>query len=155
MSEGKEKQDFIRKHQPLTPDKLKEEYKKKEEAKRQYTTNAVELEKELEAFNKITEPLVNPVTGRAICWVRRPTQSEWEGMLSPELMQYREHPEDMPVELQQKYGDMTFELMAIVIENPKHDSKWWKEHATIEFIQLFNSHLSNIFAQLNKDTANF
>jgi hypothetical protein len=152
MSEGK---DFIRKHKPLTPKELRDEYTRKEQAKKDFATDAVELEKELECFNKITEPLVNPATGKAICWIRRPTQAEWENMLPQELVQYRDCPESIPPELQQKWGDMTFELMALIIEKPKHDSKWWKAHSTINFIELFNVHLSNIFTQLAKDTTNF
>lgn len=150
-----EEEKFIKKHQSLTPEKLKEEYRLKEEAKKQYSTDAVELEKELDNFKKIVEPLLNPVTDKAMCWIRRPTQAEWEGMLPPELIQYRNNPETIPPELGQKYSDMTFELMAIVIEKPKHDAKWWKAHSNLDFIQLFNAHLSSIFEKLSKDTANF
>lgn len=155
MSEGKDKQDFIRKHQPLTTEKLKQEILTKEEAKKVFSTNAVELEKELDNFNKITEPLVNPITNKAMCWVRRPTLTEYENILPTELLQYKNDPDKMPQELLEKYNDLTFNLMATVIENPKHDSKWWKAHATMEFIELFNSHLANLFQKLEKDTANF
>lgn len=150
-----EEKKFINKHTPLTPEKLKEEYKQKEEAKKQYSTDAVELEKELDNFKNIVEPLLNPVTGKAMCWIRRPTQAEWEGMLPPELVQYRNSPEKIPPELGQKYSDITFELMAKVITKPKHDANWWKEHSNLDFIQLFNTHLSTIFEKLSKDTANF
>lgn len=146
---------FIERHQPLTPDQIKSKIKEKEEAKKQYTTDAALLEKELDAFNLITDPLINPSTGKAMCWVRRPTQEEWEAMIPKDILQYRNNPQGIPPEVAAKYQDMTFELMEKVITNPSHNAKWWKAHANLLFIQLFQMHLNQVMNELGVQTENF
>ena len=32
-------------------------------------------------------------------------------------------------------------MMAKLITRPKHDADWWKEHATVELVGLFNKHI--------------
>jgi hypothetical protein len=153
MAEGNK--DFIRKYKSLTPKEIEQKFKEKESAKKEMTTNAAELEQEIDNFNKIVDPLENPVTGKVMCWIRRPTQDEWENMIPAEIAQYRNKPEEMPPELSQKYNNMTFELMSQIIETPKHDSKWWKSHSNLVFIQLFNLHLQKVFEELGLSTTNF
>jgi hypothetical protein len=152
MSEGK---DFIQKHKPLTPDQLREKMQEQQKSKERYVQDSAELEKEIDNFNKITDPLVDPVTDKALCWVRRPTQEEWESLVPVELLKYRDDPSGIPPEVSKKYSDLTFELMAKIIEKPKHDSKWWKQHANLLFIQLFQYHLQKVFSELGLATTNF
>lgn len=153
MSEGNDK--FIKKHQPLTPEQLKEKMLEQKKSKEKYTQDSAQLEKEIDNFNKITDPLVDPTTDKPLCWVRRPTQEEWESLVPVELMQYRDDPAGIPPEVSKKYSDLTFDLMAKIIETPKHDAKWWKQHANLVFIQLFQLHLQQVFNELGLTTANF
>ena len=148
-------ENLIKKHKPLTPDEIKATMKAHEDAKKQYSEDASTLEAELEAFNQLKDPVVNPITGRAMFWVRRPTQAEWEGMVPKELAIYSKNPDDIPEDLAQKYNNMTFELMASVIVNPVHDAQWWKEHANLVTIKVFQAHLSGIFKELGLMTTNF
>lgn len=146
---------FLKKHKPLTTEEIKKQFDDKEKAKKQYTTDSAALESEIDNFNKMSDPLVNPATGKALCWIRRPTQIEWESMLPPELLQYRNNPNGIPPEVSAKYQDMTFDLMAKIIETPKHDAKWWKEHSNLMFIQLFQMHLNQLMQELGMLTENF
>jgi len=148
-------EELIRKHKPLTPAEIKTKMKEHEDAKKQFSTDNATLDAELEAFNQITDPLVNPVSGKAMCWIRRPTQAEWEEMVPKELAVYANNPEDIPEDLAKKYNDMTFELMAKIIVNPKHDASWWKQHSNLVMIQLFQAHLSGVFKELGLLTTNF
>ena len=146
---------FIKKHKPLTPDEIKKKMLESQEAKKKYSTNAAELEKEIDNFNKIVDPLLDPVTGKALCWIRRPTQSEWETLVPAELLEYRDNPEGVPAEVSKKYSDLTFKMMAGIIEIPKHDADWWKQHSNLIFIQLFQMHLQSVLNELGLTTANF
>lgn len=149
-----ENKDLIKKFKPLTPEDIRAKIKEKEESKKQYSTDSATLERELELFNKTKDPLVNPATGNAMCWIRRPTQAEWESMVPANISVYSKNPEDMTPEETQKVNDALFDLMAKIII-PEHDAKYWKEHCNLVFIQLFNMHLNGIFKELGIMTTNF
>jgi hypothetical protein len=150
-----ENESFLKKHKPLTPEEVKRQFAEKEAAKKQYVTDAAILEKEIDSFNKLSDPLVNPTTGKALCWIRRPTQGEWESMLPTEILKYRNDPNGIPTEVSSKYQDLTFDLMERIIETPKHDAKWWKEHANLLFMQLFQMHLNQLMNELGMMAENF
>jgi hypothetical protein len=150
-----ENQNLIKKYKPLTPEEVRAKIKEKEEAKTQYSVDSATLERELESFNEIIDPLINPVTGKAMCWVRRPTQAEWEGMVPANSTVYSKNPDEMTPEETQIANNALFDLMANVIANPKHDAKYWKEHSNLMFIQLFNMHLNGVFKELGVMTTNF
>lgn len=150
-----ENKDLIKKFKPLTPEDVRAKIKEKEEAKKQYSVDSATLERELEEFNNTIDPLVNPVTDKVMCWVRRPTQTEWESMIPANSSVYNKNPEEMTPEETQKSNDALFDLMANVISNPKHDAKYWKDHSTLMFIQLFNMHLNGVFKELGVQTTNF
>ncbi len=146
---------FLKKHKPLTPDEVKKQFDDKEKAKKQYTTDSAALEQEIDNFNKLSDPMVNPATGKALCWIRRPTQTEWESMIPTEVLQYRNDPKGIPPEVSAKYQDLTFDLMAKIIVTPKHDAKWWKEHSNLVFLQLFQMHLNQLMQELGILAENF
>lgn len=147
--------ELVKNFKPLSPEELRATIKAQEEAKKQYSIDTMELEKELESFNSVSDPLVNPTTGKAMCWIRRPSQSEWEAMVPQEALPYVGHPESMPPEIAKKNNDLLFEMMEKIIVNPKHDAAYWKSHSNLQFIQLFNMQLNNTFKELGISTTNF
>jgi hypothetical protein len=147
--------ELVKKFKPLNSEELKVQIQVQEEAKKQYSLDTMELEKELEEFNSVSDPMINPITGKAMCWIRRPSQAEWEAMVPADVAPYADHPESMPPEVVKKNNDMLFEMMANIITKPKHDAAYWKSHANLQFIQLFNAHLSNTFKELGISTTNF
>jgi len=155
MNMGEKNVELVRKFKPLSSEDLKATIKAQEEAKKQYSIDTMELEKELEAFNKVSDPLVNPATGKAMCWIRRPSQAEWEAMVPQDVVPYMGHPESMPPEIAKKNNDLIFTMMEKIIVNPKHDAAYWKSHANLQFIQLFSMHLDNTFKELGIFTTNF
>lgn len=154
MSE-KSESSFIGKHKPLTKDDMKEKFKQMEKSKECYTKDVAELESNLKNFNDIADPLVDPATDKPLCWVRRPSQGEWETLIPPELFEYRNKPESIPPEVMTKYNDMTFDLMSKIIIKPEHDSPWWKQHSNTVFIRLFQMHLQMVFIELGMQAENF
>ena len=149
------KDEFIRKHKPLTKKEVEEKFKLQEEAKKTMTTDAVVLEKNLMDFNKITDPLVDPATDKVLCWIRRPTQQEWEEMLPTELLEYKNKLEEIPTDIWTKYKDFQFEMMAKLIVNPEHTAHEWKERSNLVFQQLFQMHLAGILELLGITAENF
>jgi hypothetical protein len=149
------KEEFIRKHKPLTKKEIEEKFKLQEEAKKSMTTDAVVLEKNLMDFNKISDPLIDPATGKVLCWIRRPTQQEWEEMLPTELLEYKNKLEEIPTDIWTKYKDLQFEMMAKLIVNPEHTAQEWKERSNLVFQQLFQIHLAGILELLGITAENF
>src|SRR3990170_4498145 len=148
----KKLRELITKHKPLTKKEVVQTFRDQAEMKSKMTTNAAELEANLVNFNKIVDPLVNPVepdpNKAVLCWIRRPTASEFDKMIPIELLEYKNKPDEVPDEIMKKYQDFQFDMMANLIENPKHEAQWWKEHANLVFQSLFQKHLTGILEDL-------
>jgi hypothetical protein len=144
---------LIKKHS-RTPEQIAEEMKKLEAAKQGMTQNVTELEANLREFNEILDPIVNPNTGKPMCWIRRPSQTEWETMIPAELMKYRDD-KDVPPEISKKYSDHQFEMMAKLIAKPQHDAQYWKDNSNILFQELFQIHLTEVYRKLGIMVENF
>jgi hypothetical protein len=54
-----------------------------------------------------------------------------------------------------KYSDHQFDIMALLIEKPKHDAKWWKENSNLIFQELFQIHLTEVYRKLGLMVENF
>lgn len=155
MSDGKKKlQSFVREH-AKTPEEIKAEIKAMEEAKKQYTQDVSKLEANLKAFNNTLDPLIDPATNEPLCWVRRPTQEEWEAMIPAELFEY-ENIEDVPKDVISKIKNRQFEMMAELIAIPKHDAEWWKKNSSnLVFQELFQMHIVEVYRKLGVLVGNF
>ena len=79
-----------------TPEQLAEDIAKMEEAKQKLTTSAADLEANLRHFHEILDPICDPINGDALCWIRRPSQTEWEAMVPVELLAYKSDDEVPP-----------------------------------------------------------
>lgn len=139
----------------MTKADVEEAFKRQEEAKKKYETKAEQLEKNLEKFNEILDPIVNPATDEALCWVRRPTQTELEDMIPDELMKYKNDPKGVPAEVITESEDMLFSMMAQLIKIPDHDATWWKSHSNLVFQRLFQLHIQQVLHDLGIMVENF
>lgn len=157
MNNDKDKRlrELIEKHKPMTKKDITDTFKQQAQIKAKMSTDATVLEQNLIKFNKIRDPLVDPESGDPLCWIRRPTSAELESMIPTELMEYRNTPNDVPPEVMKKYQDFQFEMMADLIENPKHDAKWWKENSNMVFQSLFQKHLTGVLEDLGISAENF
>lgn len=145
---------FVKEH-AKTPEQIKAEIKTMEEAKKQYTRDVTILEGNLRKFNETLDPLIDPATNEPLCWVRRPSQDEWDEMIPDELRQYP-NPEDVPVELASKYKNHQFDMMAKLIDIPKHDAAWWRQNGSnLVFQELFQLHLVEVYKKLGIMVGNF
>jgi len=154
MSESKKARDFLFKHPPKTPEEIAKELKQMEEAKGKYTKDVAILEQNIKKFNSVLDPLIDPISGDVLCWVRRPTQAEWDKMIPEEFLQYK-FEEEVPPEVSRKYANLQFEMMAKLIENPKHDAEWWKANSNLILQQLFQAHLTDVYRKLGLLVENF
>lgn len=152
MVTEKEKE-FLKKYSK-SPEQMAEEVKKLEIIKEKMTQNTVELEANLRSFNDTLDPILNPNDGKPLCWIRRPSQSEWEAMIPSELMKYREEKE-IPPEIARKFTDHQFTMMAKLIANPQHDGQWWKDNTNLLFQELFQIHLMDVYRKLGIMVENF
>lgn len=155
MSEEDKTKKLIRKHKPLTKAEIVARFKAMKELRKEMATDAATLEKNIVEFNETTDPLVNPETGKCLCWVRRPTTKELEDVVPSELMEYRNTPDEVPAEVMKKYEDFQFKMMAQLITNPKKSAEWWKENANLVFQHLFQLHLNSVMQALGITAENF
>lgn len=146
---------LIEKHRPLSKKEVVKGFKEMADMKKSITTDAAVLEQNLKKFNKTADPLVDPETGLALCWIRRPTNDELEALIPAELLEYRNDPESVPPATMEKYRDFQFDMMAELITNPEHDSKWWKANSNQVFQRLFQIHLSGVLEDLGISAENF
>ena len=149
------KDEFIRKHKPLTKKEVVEKFHEMRKVKKEMTTDAAILEQNLLEFNRITDPLIDPETEKVLCWIRRPTMEELEKFIPAELLEYRNTPEEIPKSTMEKYKDFQFEMMANLIENPKKSADWWKKNSNLIFQQLFQLHLRSVMEDLGITAENF
>lgn len=125
-----------------------------EDAKSKYTKDVQVLEQNIKKFNEMLDPLVDPISGDVLCWVRRPTQKEWEDLIPQELLEYT-NIEDVPQDVAKKYRDYQFDMMAQLISHPKKDAAWWKANSTLVFQELFQAHLADVYRKLGVMAENF
>jgi len=150
------KPELLARHKKLTKKDVEAHVKASKERKDKLTQDAAILEQNLVKFNLITDPLVDPETDTVLCWIRRPTQEEWEEMVPADLLEYRgKAMEEIPEDIWSEHKDFQFAMMAKLITNPKHDKDWWKAHSNLVFQQLFNLHLSAVLELLGISAENF
>jgi hypothetical protein len=153
MAQKESPQSFVKRH-AKTPEQIAEEIVRMETAKKDMTQDSAALEANLREFNDIIDPILNPNSGKPMCWVRRPSQKEWEEMIPAELMKYRDAGK-IPEEIAKKYADQQFQMMAKLIAKPTHDAIWWKANSNILFQEMFQVHLMDMYRKLGLDIENF
>ena len=152
---GKNNETIIRRHKPLTKADVTKKFQEMKKIKQELTQDATVLEKNLENFNKIVDPLVDPETDKVLCWIRRPTTEELESLVPAELLEYRGRPNEVPSDVMNKHKDFQFAMMASLIGNPKRSANWWKKRANQVFQRLFQLHLQGVMEDLGIMAENF
>ena len=153
MAEAESKKRFVERYK-RTPEQLAEDIKKMEEAKKQMTQNAEQLDANLKHFHDILDPILDPNTGQPLCWVRRPSNKEWEDLTPTEMATYKT-PEEVPKEMAEKYKDHQFNMMAKLIAKPQHDANWWKENTDLISQEMFQIYLIDVYRKLGIMVENF
>ena len=152
---GEKNEKIIRRHKSLTKADVKQKFQEMKQIKQKLTQDAAVLEKNLENFNKIVDPLVDPETDKVLCWIRRPTSEELESLIPAELLEYRGRPNEVPSDVMNKHKDFQFAMMASLIGNPKRSANWWKKRANQVFQRLFQLHLQGVMEDLGIMAENF
>lgn len=147
------KQSFLNKHKPMNSKQIEQKLIENEDAKAQYTTDMTALEENLRNFAEKTDPIV--FRGKPLCWVKRPSKAQFEKLIPPDMMKYKNSPDSIPKAEADKYENLIYEMMAELIVNPKHDANWWKANSPLIFIPLFQAHLNEIYELVGIDIANF
>lgn len=142
-----------------TPEEIKAEMKAMEAAKSQYTQDVTKLQANLDKFNATLDPLIDPAESdpekAVLCWVRRPTQEEWEAMTPSELFGYDDI-ESVPKDVIATIKNRQFEMMAKLIEKPKGDAEFWKKNGgSLVFQELFQMHIVEVYRKLGIIVGNF
>ena len=153
MASEQRKLDLINRYK-RTPEQLAEDIKRMEAAKQKMTQNAEDLDANLKHFHDTLDPILDPNTGDPLCWVRRPSTKDWEEMTPMELLPFKD-PSEIPQELQNKYKDHTFEMMAKLIAKPEHDAAWWKANTDLIFQEMFTIYLFDVYRKLGIMVGNF
>ena len=116
------KEKFLKKHPPLSDEQVKQKLKEAEKSKHKYVVDMQEIEKNLLGYSQKLVPIVDPETDKILAWMRCPLNEELEtyfgmyGKTSEEL-------EKLSREEQLEVSRRQYEVMAGLIENPKHDSE--------------------------------
>lgn len=152
---SKKNKELLKRYKPLTKAEVKKKFREMKQIKTKMTQDAAVLEKNLIQFNRTLDPLVDPESGKELCWVRRPTTDELESLIPSELLEYRGRPDEVPPEVMRKHKDFQFEMMANLIEKPKKTSAWWKKRANLVFQRLFEMHLQGVMEDLGIMAENF
>ena len=155
MGKDTKARELLTRHKTLTKAEVREQFTAHEKQKEKYAMDAVACEKALEAFNNILDPLVDPTTDTALCWIRRPTQEELEALIPKELMAYRGNPEEIPTSAIKGQEDVMFEMMESLIAVPIRTAKEWKGKANLVFQRLFQMHIQQVLDDLGITVRNF
>ncbi len=151
-------EEFIKNFKPLSASEVSKEIQAKNEAIKKYVVDNDSCEAELDALNNMLTPLLHPITKNPLCWVRTPKIKEIEAFAPPEARMYRgkEIPQKLQEEINIKYQDLIFDMMATFIVTPRRTSAEWKEKGSNPvFIKLFESFLNNLMLDMEQKAENF
>lgn len=138
---------------PLSDEEVKLLEKKNVNIAKKIQVNDIELEAELDTFNKQEDVLYNPYTGNPLVVVRRLTMDEIDILTGKELRRYKEA---IPDDVADAYDDKVYKVISDIIVKPKHDVNWWKNgHITPELVQVIIGHVEKILKNLGKNAENF
>ena len=152
------KEQIIAKHKK-TPEQLELEKREQEKLKQEYALKNVEYEKNLIEYFSRTKPILDE-NGKPIALMRYPSYAELVSMIPPELRQYRNDPSkvppDMLTEMEEKYADQQFEIIANLVVEPKKPADWWKRQSGIlRFVKLFNDTFEEIVKETGMQATDF
>ena len=151
MPEKMSKEEFLKKHPPLTEEQIKQKFLEAKLKKQQYSQDMEELVKNIMGLQEIIEPLIDPETDKILAWIRMPTNEELENYYSLRSTDW----DKLNDKEKKKQVDRQYELMATIIVHPNNKPEWWKKKTTPRFTQLFAIKLTAMFESLGVTMENF
>jgi len=146
------KEEFLKKHPPLTEKQIKQRLIEASKAKDKYSKDMGELEKNILGLQEIIEPLIDPATDKILAWMRLPTNLELEEY----YLTYKDIDlKKLSDKDRMKQVNRQYKLMADVIERPKKEWEWWKKKTTPRFTRIFAIKLTLMFETLGVAMENF
>jgi len=147
------KEKFLDKHPPLTDDEVKAKFKEASIAKETFTKDMTEIEKNLLGYVDITEPLIDPETGKLLAWMKIPSNVLLEEFWIKYSVSQKQYADMTPEEKVEQISRQ-YELMAKLLV-PDHTAEWWKQHTNPRFSKLFALKLEQLFEEMGVTTENF
>lgn len=134
---------FLRKHKPLSMTEVRQKEIDADASRKKYEKDIVKVEEYLVEYLNREDPLIDPVSDRAIAWLRRLPYKQLRELIPADMYQaYKEAEQsgdltNFTEKITDDYEDYTFELMEKMISKPSKTAEGWKEAANPHFIELF------------------
>jgi len=129
--------------------------KEQDDLKSEVALRSKEMEQEIDSFSSKTDELKNPDTGKIMAVIKRPTKAQFEMFTPPNLLKYRENPENIPPEEALEYEKGLYKLMEQLIVMPKRTAEEWKECTGDDFMAAFQAHLMKTREKMQKTVDSF
>ena len=153
MSEKMSKDEFLKKHKPLTDDEVKAKLREAKLRKEQYSKVMDEVEKNLLGYSDVEEPIVDPETDKVVAWMKLPSNMLLEEFFA--LTGGKTNTKDMSPEEVASIRNKEYELMSELITVPKKDMAWWRQHLNPRFAKLVRLKLLEFFEEIGGVAENF
>lgn len=162
----KETEIFLQKHKPLSREEISKAQEEAKTAKDKYTKDIKTIEENLMGFIEQLEPIVNPVTGDIVFWIKQvplhvltdSTPKDLKKIISqcktPEEAEEKTreytlvHPEYDP-------ENHMYILMEKMIAIPKKTAAEWKEITNPNLSLLFEVAVSNVYKRVSDQISFF
>lgn len=149
------KKSFSDKHKPLSDEDVRAKKTDMENARKKYSRDAHEVEKNLlNLFNRDL-PIIDTETDTAVAYIMDVPYFKILNSIPMDIMEEFEKPNPNKTKIysaiQEGKFDQIYEIMADYITIPKHDKQWWKENATEHFKDLVNEHIAQSHKKMDED----
>ena len=151
MSTTKPKEDLVKKYASKSVEQM---VKEQEDLKDDVAVEAMELDSKLRNFSSQIDPIKSE-TGEILAYAKRPSAAQFERLIPPKFLKYREDPDSIPPEEAMEYNVDMYRLMAELITRPKHSAQEWKELIGDDFMVAFQAHFIKVREEASKAVSRF
>lgn len=149
MNDVKEK--LIKKYATKSVEQM---VKEQDELQEDVATEAMELDSKLRNFSSQIDPIKSD-TGEILAYAKRPSAAQYERLIPPKFLKYRDNPNELPIEEAMAYSEDMYNLMEELIVRPFHNAKEWKEMIGDDFLAAFQAHFVRVREEASKTVARF
>jgi len=151
---------FKEKHPPIPDEEIPDKIKDRDDAREKWTRDIQTIEDNLTVYFDKDFPLIDPESGKILCWVKDIQYFKLLAMIPDEVLEEMDRAEEdvniaYVIRQLKEHSNNTFKIMAEVISIPKHDWEWWEERSNQTFLDLFNDFLEKRIQKINSDTSFF
>ena len=139
------------KYADKSPDEMAKEQDKLEQ---EVSVASQALDQQIQKFSSKTDEMKAP-DGAVLAIVKRPTSAQFKRFTPPELAKFKDKPENITIELAEKYEKDIYKLMEELIVTPKHTAEEWPELVGDDFIAVFQAHLFNVRKKMAETVQSF